>query len=96
VAVFRVLDDGLGDVTEFAVLAGGLVAEHGKGFVGGAPVVTHDDAAGLIAFGTGWLIASLIPTTEREQQAAVKAKESAAPLAHEAADEVPPGKWIPS
>jgi len=40
-------------------------------------------AAGLIAFGAGWLIASLIPTTEREQQAALKAKESAAPLAQE-------------
>jgi gas vesicle protein len=42
-------------------------------------------AAGLIAFGAGWLIGSLIPTSEREQQAALKAKESATPLAHEAA-----------
>lgn len=40
-------------------------------------------AAGLIAFGAGWLVGSLIPTTEREQQAAVKAKESAAPLAQD-------------
>src|SRR6187549_2825574 len=38
-------------------------------------------AAGLIAFGAGWLIGSLIPASEREQQAALKAKEGAAPLA---------------
>jgi uncharacterized protein YegP (UPF0339 family) len=43
-------------------------------------------AAGLIAFGAGWLISSLIPASEREQQAALKAKQSAAPLAHEAAN----------
>jgi gas vesicle protein len=40
-------------------------------------------AAGLIAFGAGWLVASLIPSTRREQEAALKAKESAAPLAQE-------------
>jgi Protein of unknown function (DUF3618) len=34
-------------------------------------------AAGLIAFGTGWLIASLIPATRSEQRAAVAAKENA-------------------
>ena|SRR5436190_8726741 len=34
-------------------------------------------AAGLIAFGVGWLAASLIPATEKEQQAASAVKERA-------------------
>ena len=50
-------------------------------------------AAGLIAFGAGLLVASLIPTTEREQQAAATVKDNIEPLkdevsaaAHQAAD----------
>ena len=38
-------------------------------------------AAGVIAFGLGMLISSLIPTSDAEQQAAQKVKESAAPVA---------------
>ena len=34
-------------------------------------------AAGLIAFGVGWLASSLIPATRREQQAATQLKEKA-------------------
>jgi hypothetical protein len=34
-------------------------------------------AAGLIAFGAGWLVASLIPATRQEQRAATKVKENA-------------------
>lgn len=34
-------------------------------------------AAGLIAFGAGWLVASLIPATRAEQRAATTAKENA-------------------
>lgn len=37
-------------------------------------------AVGLIAFGVGWLVASLIPATRVEQQAADKAKDAAGPL----------------
>lgn len=37
-------------------------------------------AVGLIAFGVGWLAASLIPASRVEQQAADKAKDAAAPL----------------
>jgi len=50
-------------------------------------------AAGLIAFGAGLLVASLIPATEREQQAAAAVKDNIEPLkdgataaAHQAAD----------
>jgi hypothetical protein len=52
-------------------------------------------AAGLIAFGTGWLVSSLLPATRREQQLAGQAKEVAqetaqavAPTVRQAAEEV--------
>jgi cell division septum initiation protein DivIVA len=41
-------------------------------------------AAGLIAFGAGWLVSSLLPSTRPEQQLARSAKEQAAPLVQEA------------
>ena len=34
-------------------------------------------AAGLIAFGVGWLVSSLLPSSEREQQAAARVKDVA-------------------
>ena len=37
-------------------------------------------AAGLIAFGVGWLVASVIPATGPEQRAAAKAKENTSVL----------------
>jgi gas vesicle protein len=37
-------------------------------------------AVGLIAFGVGWLAASLLPASRAEQQAAERAKDAAAPL----------------
>jgi cell division septum initiation protein DivIVA len=43
-------------------------------------------AAGLIAFGAGWLISSLLPSTRQEQQLAPSAKEQAAPLVQAAKD----------
>lgn len=45
-------------------------------------------AVGLIAFGAGWLAASLIPASEPEKQAAAKVKDQAQPLLHEAGDAV--------
>jgi ElaB/YqjD/DUF883 family membrane-anchored ribosome-binding protein len=38
-------------------------------------------AAGLIALGAGWLVASLLPTTAKEQQAASAVKDNASTLA---------------
>lgn len=43
-------------------------------------------AAGLIAFGVGMLVASLIPASRQEQQLAEQAKEAAAPILDEAKD----------
>jgi ElaB/YqjD/DUF883 family membrane-anchored ribosome-binding protein len=45
-------------------------------------------AAGLIAFGVGWLAGSLIPASSAEQQAATKVKDTAAPVVTGAAKEV--------
>src|SRR3954464_14430283 len=45
-------------------------------------------AAGLIAFGVGWLVSSLIPSTQAEQQAASTLKEKAQPLVEEVKEEV--------
>jgi len=41
-------------------------------------------AAGLIAFGAGWLLSSLLPATAAEQKVAGKAKDAAAPLVEQA------------
>ncbi|MDQ0373354.1 DUF3618 domain-containing protein [Cellulomonas humilata] len=43
-------------------------------------------AAGLVAFGIGWLASSLLPSTRQEQQLAQSAKEQAAPLVQDAKD----------
>jgi ElaB/YqjD/DUF883 family membrane-anchored ribosome-binding protein len=43
-------------------------------------------AAGLIAFGIGWLAASAVPSTRQEQHLARTAKDQAAPLVDQAKD----------
>ena len=43
-------------------------------------------AVGLIAFGIGWLAASLVPASDKEKQLAGSLKEAAAPLISEATD----------
>ncbi|WP_420369571.1 DUF3618 domain-containing protein [Curtobacterium sp. L1-20] len=40
-------------------------------------------AVGLIAFGAGWLVSSLIPTSDKEEELAGELKEKAAPLVDE-------------
>ncbi|MCW2539374.1 MAG: uncharacterized protein JWN95_1099 [Frankiales bacterium] len=45
-------------------------------------------AAGLIAFSVGWLAGSLLPSSTREQQAAVRVKDTATPMISDAAKEV--------
>jgi len=41
-------------------------------------------AVGLIAFGAGWLVSSLIPASDKEQELVAQAKDKAAPLVDEA------------
>ncbi len=43
-------------------------------------------AAGLIAFGAGWLLSALIPASDTEKQLASKAKDKAQPLIDEVTD----------
>ena len=45
-------------------------------------------AVGLMAFGAGLLLASLIPASEKEKELASSAKDAAQPLIHEATDEI--------
>ena len=45
-------------------------------------------AAGIIAFGAGLLVSSLLPASDREQQAALALKEKAQPLAKEQAQQL--------
>ena len=88
-AVSDVKDRVMGGVSDGAGTAG-----HAASSVGDAasqlPHTAKDKtrgnplAAGLIAFGAGWLISSLLPSTRQEQQLAQSAKEQAAPLVQEA------------
>ena len=41
-------------------------------------------AAGLIALGAGWLVGSMIPASQKEQNAAERLKDQAAPVVDEA------------
>lgn len=43
-------------------------------------------AVGLIAFGVGWLVASLIPASNKEKELASQAKDAAQPLVEKATD----------
>jgi hypothetical protein len=45
-------------------------------------------AAGLIAFGVGWLASTLIPSSNVEQRAATQVKEKAQPLVEQAKEQV--------
>ncbi|RIX30444.1 DUF3618 domain-containing protein [Amnibacterium setariae] len=66
-----------GDVGSNASDAAGSAVETAKG---------HPLVVGLVAFGAGWLLSSLIPTAPAERQLASTAKEKAAPLVDQAKD----------
>ena len=73
--------DGAGaaaaDVRDTVTGAPGTVARKAQG----SPI-----AAGLIAFGAGLLVASLLPASQVEQQAAEKVKDTAQPIVDDLAD----------
>ncbi|MGN6761516.1 MAG: DUF3618 domain-containing protein [Leifsonia sp.] len=64
--------------------AGDTIADAGRTVVNKAQ--GNPLAVGLIAFGVGALIASLIPPSEKEQELASAAKDAAQPLLQEAAE----------
>ncbi|MDP9118550.1 MAG: DUF3618 domain-containing protein [Actinomycetota bacterium] len=65
----------------------GSAVSHTGDIVGAAPAQVREQtqgnpvAAGVIAFGVGWLISSLLPASQREQQLASKAEDKAQQLA---------------
>ena len=87
----RVMGSAEGAVSSVSS-AGGTVGDTASGGVDTVKQKTQGNplAAGLIAFGAGWLLSSLIPASEKEAELAGKAvdaaKEHGQPLAREAAD----------
>lgn len=67
--------DSAGSAADSAKDAGHQAAEKVKG---------NPLAVGLVAFGAGWLLSSLIPASEKEQDLAGQVKEKAAPLVDQA------------
>jgi ElaB/YqjD/DUF883 family membrane-anchored ribosome-binding protein len=75
--VFGVVGDAQETMTDTLSDAPTKVAQKAKG---------NPIAAGLIAFGIGWLASSLIPASEREKELTETLKEKAQPLAQEASE----------
>jgi uncharacterized protein YjbJ (UPF0337 family) len=67
--------NGASSATDSARDAGHQAVEKAKG---------NPLAVGLLAFGAGWLVSSLIPASEKEQDLAGQVKEQAAPLVDQA------------
>lgn len=84
--------DQVGDAAHSAMTGvGGTVSDTGES-IGDVPhrvavkAQGNPLAAGLIAFGAGMLIASLIPASQTERDAAAALKEAAAPVTSHLAD----------
>src|SRR4051794_480993 len=76
--------DAAGTGRQGASVAGGAVREaphRAAQATRGNPL-----AVGVIAFGLGWLVSSLIPASSKEQQFAASAKEHAQPLVQKAGE----------
>ncbi|WP_158867223.1 DUF3618 domain-containing protein [Leifsonia sp. AG29] len=73
----RSLGDVAGDTGDAVANAGRTVVDKAEG---------NPLAVGLIAFGVGWLAASLVPASRKEKELASSAKEAAQPLIQEVAD----------
>lgn len=79
------VSSGVSSATSTVADTASSTAESAKRQAQGNPL-----AAGLLAFGVGWLVSSLIPASEKETQAAQKleetAKEHGQPVAQKAAE----------
>ncbi len=82
-------DRVMGSADDATSSAGGAISDAAgsvKDAAGSAPSAVKSRtrgnpvAAGLVAFGLGWLVSSLIPASSAEQQAATALKERAQPL----------------
>jgi gas vesicle protein len=72
------------DAKDSASSAGDTLADAGHTAV--AKAQGNPLAVGLIAFGVGWLAASLIPASEKEKQLGASVKEAAQPLLQQVGD----------
>ena len=83
------LKDRVMGMAEDATASVSHAAEGAKDTAGSAPSAVRGRtrgnpvAAGLVAFGLGWIVASLIPASSAEQQAATALKDKAQPLTDE-------------
>jgi hypothetical protein len=90
--VMGTTEDTVGSVRGGVSSAGSTVSDTASGAADTVKQKTQGNplAAGLIAFGVGWLVSSLVPASEKEAEIAGKAvdaaKEKGKPLAQEAAD----------
>jgi len=90
--VMGTAQDAAGSVEEGASSVGETVTGSASDAAGIVKEKTQGNplAAGLIAFGAGWLVSSLLPASQKEAELASKAvdtaKEHGQPLAREAAD----------
>ncbi|WP_285114736.1 DUF3618 domain-containing protein [Leifsonia sp. fls2-241-R2A-40a] len=82
--VMGTADDVRSNVSGTASDAGDAVADAGRTVVNKAQ--GNPLAVGLIAFGVGALVASLIPASTKEKELASSAKDAAQPLLQEAAE----------
>ncbi len=93
------ITDGLRSVRErimgAADDAGSSIKEGGSSIMSGVSDAGHTAvtkaqgnplAVGLIAFGAGLVLASLLPASEKEKRVAEQVKDQAQPLVHQAAD----------
>jgi gas vesicle protein len=90
-AFHSITDRIMGTAEDVASTAGGAVADAGGAVADAGRTVASKAqgnplAVGLIAFGVGALVASLIPPSSKEQELASSAKEAAQPLLQEAAE----------
>lgn len=90
-------DKVMGKASDLSDTVSGTVSDTGSsvgGAVAGAPSTVKQQAsgnplaAGIIAFGVGWLVSSLMPASSVEQQAAAKAKDAVLPEVQQAARNV--------
>lgn len=81
----------MGTADDMTSRAGGAISNAGESVADAGRTVVHKAqgnplAVGLIAFGVGALVASLIPPSRKEQELASGVKDAAQPLLQEAAE----------
>jgi len=90
-AFHSISDKIMGTADDMSSSAGGALSDAGDSVADAGRTVIHKAqgnplAVGLIAFGVGALVASLIPPSSKEKELASGVKDASQPLLHEAAE----------